>query len=517
MAALPLAVLLGGLPWAVDAPEGWERLVVTDVADDSRACRPGSLFLAMPGTRADGAGFLGDARERGAVAAVVRKSGRAGQRVLPAVLVPAHDLRRAAAILTARFYGEPAKRLDLIGVTGTNGKTTVVTLIRQLAGPDLALAYWSTAGVDSGRRRFRPVLTTPAPPVLHRFLADAVAAEKRGAVLEVSSHGISLERLYGLAFRVGVVTNISPDHLDFHGSFEAYAAAKRSFAQSIQPPGRLWLNGDDPVVREFGHGAGVPVYLYGVGPTNDLRARVRGVRREGSRVAIWLGPRLRPRSQRGAAFAWSLPLPGLHNVMNALAAFGTSLSLGIRPEVLSYRLERATPPPRRMETVRIGGYTVINDVAMNPASFDAVLEVVAEAGYPRLVVVAALRGNRGEEVNAEIAERLAAWNHRLGFAPLILSLSERAVAADLADHAPRPVEVHAFCDRAEAGGLAVDVHPELEEAIYAGIHRLGEEGALLLLGTFGMDDGPALALSELGRRLRVDLTLPRYATPETGA
>lgn len=516
MPAVRLSVLLQDLPVDVFGPAGAEDMVITDITDDSRRVRPGSLFLAMPGTQTDGARFVADAGARGAVAALVSGVRREWSGGHPALLVARSDVRRAAAMLSARFYGEPATHLDLVGVTGTNGKTTVVTLIRQLLEPDVPLAYWTTSEVDTGRRRFRPVLTTPAPPVLHRFLADAVATGKRLAVMEVSSHGVVLGRLYGLDFRVGVVTNVSPDHLDFHGSFDAYVAAKRAFAESLRPPGHLWLNGDDPIVREFRPGTRVPVYRFGLGPTNDLSAEIRGSSRAGTRVRVRIGPRIGVRVRRGTTMCWSLPLPGLHNVMNALAAFGAAMCLGARPEALRSRIERAALPPRRLETVTVDGYTVINDVAMNLASFDAVLGVVRDARYANVVVVAALRGNRGEAVNGQIAQSLAAWNRRLQFAPLILSLSSGAVAGDLADHRPRPAEVQAFRDGAESGGLAVEVYPELEEAIQAALRRLDKPGALLLLGTFGMDGGPALALSGLSRRLGVDLAVPSYDRPAPG-
>ncbi len=479
---------LGGIPFGP-----WERAVVTGIALDSRRVEPGDLFVAVRGQRADGVRYVPDALRRGAAAVVVPPyagpvEGTPGLRVgEPRLVLPE---------LAARFHGHPARSLRVVGVTGTNGKTTTVWMIGAIlraAGEDPGLL--TTAEAYTGRRRFRPEYTTPEPPDLHLCFREMVDCGLRYACMEVSSHGMVLGRVRGVRFQVGAVTNVSPDHQDFHPTFEHYVAAKRAFVAGLDADAVCLLNAEGPRVRAMAAATPARILLYGLAGGAAVRACDVSCGPSGSRFTVRTAAPL-PR----LAFEVGIPLPGRHNVLNALAAAGAALALGVPPETVRAALAAFQPPARRLAVRRVGEYAVIDDVAMNEGSCEAVLATVASLRCPQLVVVNALRGNRGPEVNAGIARVLARWNRRLGFAPLILTASQSHVARYAVDHRVRPEEASAFPDAARREGLDVSFHEELPPALEEGAARLRPGGVLLLLGTFGMDEGAALAADCLRRR-----------------
>lgn len=524
-AGRPFAELIRGLP---GTPFGdWQAVRVFGIGTDSRAVAPGDLFVALPGARTHGLLHLDEAVLRGAAALVVPEA--AGELPpLPGLRHPRPEL--ALADIAARFFRDPSAELPVVGVTGTNGKTTTALLIAHLlraAGYDPAA--WTTTLVSGWGADFRPLWTTPPAHRLQRFLREAVDAGKTAAVLEVSSHGVALGRIRNVRFRAAVGTNVSPDHLDFHGSFEAYVAAKRAFFAGLDAEAVAVLNADDPVVRTFASATRARVLTYGCAEGGDSRAGLpparpgregradliaEGVQIEPSAAEFTLaaGPRLAavaPAADRELPLRVRLPLPGRHNVQNALAALGACLGLGLPADRLASALASFPHPPRRLEPHRVGPCLVVNDVAMNEASYEAVLRTVGEYGASRLVVVNALRGGRGAEVNAAVARVLGLWNRSLRFAPLIVCLSRPELARYPVDHQVRDAELAAFLDAAAAEGLAVSVHAELASAVAEAVARLAPGDLLLLLGTFGMDEGPALAVG----MLEDQFGLPRSSPP----
>ncbi len=474
----------------------WEGVKVTGIAIDSQKVRAGDLFVALRGRHADGTRFLPEAVRRGARAAIVPldcqpQGGVPGLRVA--------EPRETLSLVSARLFGEPSKQLFVVGVTGTNGKSTVTHMAAQiLEAAGTPAGVWSTPEVYSGVRRFRPKLTTPEAHDLHGFFREVVDSGMRAACIEVSSHAVVQRRVAHVRFEAGVVTNLTRDHLDFHPDFEAYFSAKLAFVESLPDEAACVLNEDDPWVSRMAGGARARVISFGFSNRASLRACDVAYPPAGSRFAV----RARP-SLSDLAPAWfpvEIPVPGRHNVLNALAAVGAGLAAGVPPGTIQRALAGFRPPARRLETTRIGPYTVINDVAMNEASYEAVLETMRLLRFPQLVVVNAVRGNRGPEVNARIASVLARWNRELGFAPLIVTLSHTHVARYEADYRVRPEELDAFVAAARAGGLELCVHEELPDAIREGVDRLEPGGVLLLLGTFGIDEGALIAEEMLRAR-----------------
>ncbi len=480
----------------------WEGATVTGVAIDSRLVRPGDIFVAIKGERTDGAYFVPDAVKNGASAVVLPfYAGNGGG--VPGVRVS--DTRRALPVIAARFYDYPVRSLTLSGVTGTNGKTTSVYMIgAMLREGDKEPGLITTAEVITGRSRFRPEYTTPEAHDLHRYFRDMVDSGITHACMEVSSHGVVLGRVIGIPYSVGIVTNITPDHLDFHKTFEAYLEAKRDFVRMLGREAVCLLNYEDRNVREMASEAESWVFTFGFAEKADILAREVKYGSEGTSFSFELNRELPMCGGRGSIRPMSMdltmPLHGRHNVLNALGAAAAALVLGVEQGAIVDALSGFSPPVRRLQVQEVNGYKVINDVAMNEGSYEAVLETMASMECPQLVVVNAIRGNRGPEVNARIAKVLSKWNKRLDFAPLIVTASRSHVALYNADYHVRPQEMDAFLETSREEGMGFSVHEELPPAIEEGLSRLKPGGVLLLLGTFGMDDGARIAVERLGGR-----------------
>ncbi len=498
----------------------WRDVVVSGLETDSRRIEPGDLFVAVPGLHTDGSRFIADAVNRGAVGVVTANPALLPEGV-PALLCPVpQDLLPHIA---ARLYGHPERQIRLVGVTGTNGKTTTTLMTGHLLRTAGRMTgHWTTTEVDTGERSFRPLWTTPMPPDLMRFLRHTVDAGGTWAALEVSSHALKLGRVEGLSFEAAAVTNLSPDHLDFHPTLSDYAQAKRRLMSYVAPGGAAFLSDDDPVVRTWSENAPCRAFRYGLKDTADLAAyNVESARGSTQFTLEFQHPDLRERAGSLGRARVSLPLIGLHNVKNALAACGLGLWTGVAVESLVEGLKTFKAVPRRLERLGVGSFTIINDVAMNEASYATVLEAVLSGieSPGHVTIVHALRGGRGPEVNARVMRTLSAWNARHPFAPLVVTLSRSAVARYGEAYQVTAEELEASVDAAREAvpPLAIEVHRELESAVEAGVERLSPGDTLLLLGTFGMDDGPFLAKRALARRL--GLAPPedtRYPDPGLG-
>lgn len=468
-------------------------IIIDAIATDSRLTPQKSLFVALRGQKTDGALYIGDAVSRGAIAVLAPLEAQPPANIGAVPFIQVIDPRAMLSRLSQRLYDFPARSLRLSAVTGTNGKTTTVYMLAAiLSQSGRKVAFWTTNRVGGIRRPFRPMFTTPHAPELHRFLRDAADAGADDVIIEVSSHALELGRIEGLTFETIAITNITPDHLDFHGSFAQYARAKASLASYLCADGVAFLNGDDPVVTaqlpDFPHKK-----YFGYGSGRSMRARMLEQQAQYTRWQ-WLVDERELGEIR-------LPLAGPHNVMNALAAAGMGLHLGASSSTIIAALEHFVPAERRLQTVDVGHFTILTDVAMNRGSYEAVMSTIEQLGRP-CVVVNAVRGNRGTAVNRDIAKVLADWNDKLQYGPVFVSLSESYLAHLPADYRVRPEELAAFSDEAQKRQLPIEVFSELEDAMEAAVSRLPDGGILVILGTFGVDEGLEMALTRL--RLRSD-------------
>jgi UDP-N-acetylmuramoyl-L-alanyl-D-glutamate--2,6-diaminopimelate ligase len=358
-------------------------LEVRDVTHDSRRVGPGALFVAVRGATADGNRFVDAARKKGAVAVASEQPPRPE---IPWLHVP--DARAALAALAAAVHGDPAQRLSLIGVTGTNGKTTTSFLIDAgLRAAGRRVGLLGTVLYRAGERAAEAVRTTPESSDLQRLLAEMVEAGASHAVLEVSSHALALKRLHGCAFDVAVFTNLTRDHLDFHGDMESYFAAKRVlFDTLLRPEGHAVLNADDDRSPALARAARGKVVSYGLLRPADVR---------GSELALSLeGSRFRAATPAGVLEV-TTPLIGRFNVANVLAALAACLALGVAPEAALAGIASVPGVPGRLERVPTGtDFSVVVDYAHTDDALRNLLETVRELGPRRVLTVFGCGGDR---------------------------------------------------------------------------------------------------------------------------
>jgi len=376
--------------------------VIHDICVDSRSVSPGACFVALRGTHNDGHDFVAEAIARGAVAVIV-ETGRAQRAGDIAVTVP--DTHLAVARLASAFHGVSAAQRDgllkLIGVTGTNGKTTVCTLIRAvLDAAGLRAASFGTITNDNGSGAKTSDMTTMAPLEMCRELAAAVRSGVTHAVLEVSSHALDQQRCAGLAFDVGVFTNLSRDHLDYHGDMEHYARAKRRLFECLTAGGAAVVCADDAYAEFMAEGCAARVLRYGLGSAaRDVRAEHLAVDDDATRFTAQL---------EDCALPIATELIGRHNVRNIMAAVAAGHALGFRPEVIGKGIESVRGIPGRLERVDNGApIRVLVDYAHTPDALDNVLNILRDTGARRLICVFGCGGDRDRGKRPEMARTVA--------------------------------------------------------------------------------------------------------------
>ena len=374
----------------VCAAGGDPAVPVTGIAYDSRQVKPGFLFVAIKGFKTDGHEYIKEAIKMGAAAVVMQRETGAAPGTAWA-LTP--DTRYALALLAARFYGHPSSKMKMIGITGTNGKTTTANLVAAVLGA--AGQKTGLIGTIHNRigERILPVKhTTPESLDLQRLLAEMAEEGVDTCVMEVSSHALALHRVAGCEFDAAVFTNFTQDHLDFHESMEDYLKTKLRLFEDLALRGAKMqdkyavVNIDDTRSAEFIKTTGVPVYTFGIEGQADVRAVDIGLNARGVSF-IALG--------RWGRHPLNLKITGLFNVYNTLAAFTTAAALGIPAAAIRNALEAAGGVAGRFELVDRGqDFAVIVDYAHTPDGLENVLKTAAQITKRRLITVFGCGGGR---------------------------------------------------------------------------------------------------------------------------
>ncbi|QYG92796.1 UDP-N-acetylmuramoyl-L-alanyl-D-glutamate--2,6-diaminopimelate ligase [Iamia sp. SCSIO 61187] len=412
-------------------------VVVTGTTHDSRAVRPGDLYCCVPGARTDGHDHAPAAVAAGAVALLCERPLGLG---VPEVRVP--SVRRSMGRAAAVVAGDPSRRLVVLGITGTNGKTTVVHLLTSI----LEAAGWpaATIGTLTGAR------TTPEAPELQARLAEALRDGARAVAMEVSSHALDLHRIDGTHLAVAGFTNLSPDHLDHHGTMEAYFGAKaRLFTPELTERAVVCI--DDSHGRLLRDSAQVPTLGVGLDDVDDLR----------------LGP-------TASRFRWrghevEVPLVGRFNVRNALVAAEVAVAAGVPEDAVGRGLAAAPPVPGRMEAVDAGqDFAVIVDYAHTPDGIEQVIATLREVSPGRITIVFGCGGDRDATKRPLMGEAAAA-------ADLVVLTSDN----------PRSEDPGAIIEAVRAGipsDTALVVEPQRELAIGRALAAASPGDTVLLAG-----------------------------------
>jgi UDP-N-acetylmuramoyl-L-alanyl-D-glutamate--2,6-diaminopimelate ligase len=439
---------------------GPQRVEIADLAYDTRRVRPGALFFCVRGERVDGHELAAEAVERGAAALVV-------ERILDiaAAQLVVSDSRAAMAVAADAFFGEPTRTLEVAGVTGTNGKTTTVFLLRSM----LEAAGRSTGVVGTvewivgGERRAAP-FTTPEAIDLQRLFAEMRDAGDVAVALEASSHGSALHRLDRVRFDALAFTNLTQDHLDLHGTMEEYFQAKRRLFVSAQPPPAA-VNVGDPwgrrLTEELGRSHRAPLVTFGLESPAEIRPERLELRADGSRLTA-AGIRIETR------------LRGLFNVENVLAAVAVGLLLDLDAADVAQGIAAVDDVPGRFEPVDEGQpFTVVVDYAHTPDSLRTVLRSARGLADGRVLVVFGAGGDRDR-----------------GKRPLM-----GKVAAEYADLAvvtsdnPRSEDPLAIIeDVLQGSGVDVEIDPDRRSAIERAI-ALADAGDVVVIAGKGHEPG----------------------------
>ena len=501
-----------------DAPD----VVIRDVVTDSRSVRDGSLFIAIPGTQVDGREFIDQAIAAGAAAIVTEQSGSASEDVVGAVAGAAADslsrdsasnaarsraqdavpilmvenARIAVAHFAAAWYGHPAKRLRLLGITGTVGKTSVLTIAETLLHASGArVASIGSLGLRiDGETVEESSYTVPEPLLLHRWLAHAADAGCELVVMEVTSHALAQQRVAGLLFAAGAFTNLVPlEHAEFHGNFRNYVAAKSKFFDHLAPAAPLAFNADDRAVSRLVRERSLR--SIGCGAVRTASVRIEDVRVSAEGTEFVLNARRPiPRTNARDHVPFSLPLElsllGRSNLLNVSLGAALALSAGANVSAAGQVLPQLEAPRRRMQLLRTEPFLILDDTVGHPDSVSVVFETAGQLEPRRVHVVWAVRGRRGPRINRYNAEALAIWSRKVPLESLAITRS-----TDVADGLNRVSgeEYDAFLRPLRRAGVQFVECSELRSAIRKVLGRADGGDLVLLLGAQGMNEGAAIA------------------------
>ena len=400
---ISLSDIINGIE--VQAVSGDSQVIIRGMAMDSRHVQPGDLYACVPGFKVDGHDFAVSAISSGAVALIV-------ERFLPIDVpqVKVSNVREVMGLFAANVYGRPSEQLELVGVTGTNGKTTITYLIEKIGirqGKKVGII--GTLGSRIDGRVIQGDRTTPEAINVQKLLGEMVAEGVDIAVMEVSSHALDQGRVVGCEFEAGIFTNLTQDHLDYHKTMEDYLYAKsRLFANYLngEKSSKISiLNGDDPAFAALRHASAALVVSYGIDNTVDYRAENVEVTTEGVQFEV----RFRDRVQK-IRYA----TPGIFSVYNALAAFTWGIEQGYDSVAVAEALADISGVPGRFESVRLGQpFQIIVDYAHTPDGLENVVRTARDFTKGQLITIFGCGGDRDRTKRPLMGEVASRWNDYL--------------------------------------------------------------------------------------------------------
>lgn len=373
---------------------------ISGIAYDSRKIKKGFLFVCISGFKTDGHLYAEQAVDKGAVAVLAEKEIHLPENI---ALVITEDTRKSMPVIASNFYGEASKDLRVIGVTGTNGKTTTTHLIQailQESGKKVGIMGTLYARIDE----YEHIIghTTPESLEIEEFMQIVRSRHGDGVVMEVSSHALDLGRVDRIHFDVAVFTNLTQDHLDYHKTMEEYKKCKLKLFEMVPAQGNTFgiINADDPYAEDFIKAAGSKAYTYGINQPADVKATHLVTGLKGTEFKV---------EYNDGSFDINMKLIGLFSVYNALAAIAFSLKEGIDPAIIQTALGKVAGVPGRFEQVDRGqDYTVIVDYAHTPDGLENILQTAKQLVEKRLITVFGCGGDRDKTkrpLMGEIAAR----------------------------------------------------------------------------------------------------------------
>ena len=361
---------------------------IDGITEDSRSVGPGWLFCAVEGTAEDGHAYLPDARSRGAAVAIVSQRSDV---LIPQIVV--RDSRAAVAVAAAEWFGNPARDFEIVGITGTNGKSTTASLVQHLLNENGDTGSMGTLGAfdGSGAPVYEEGLTTPGPVQLQEALDRMRSMGVKKLAMEVSSHALDQHRVDALTFATGVFTNLTHDHLDYHGSFDEYFDAKQRLVSLVRENGSVVVNADEPVWSRLKTPDNRRLVSYGVAPAALVRAADVQLRDDGSSFRLIVGEE---------SVHVHTPLLGNFNVSNALAAAAAAWTSGLSVSNIAAGLAEAPQVPGRMERLWAERFLILRDYAHTPDALRRAIGAARPLARGRLIVLFGAGGDRDRRKRA---------------------------------------------------------------------------------------------------------------------
>jgi UDP-N-acetylmuramoyl-L-alanyl-D-glutamate--2,6-diaminopimelate ligase len=466
---------------------------ISGVSCDSRNVQPGDAFVAIKGFKDDGNKYISNAIEQGA--SVIYTEEEVSGIDVPVIKVD--NARKILANLANEFYGSPSQKLNMVGVTGTNGKTTTTHLIDSLfTYNDLETGLIGTVKVKIGDEDEvkEAKLTTPGAIEINNYLKKMIDKDVKIAAMEVSSHGIKLHRIEGLNFDIVIHTNITRDHLDLHDDFDDYLLTKKRLFQQCDNETVALINIDDQYAAELTKGISAKIITYGFAKEADIKAINLKHSTAGSNFKVIVQKGLEGIGDNKIFpqnFDINLNLLGKHNVYNGLAAVITGLLYGLNSKEIQKGLNNFKPFFRRLEVIYNDKFTIIDDCAHNPGNYRAVLETIKELNYNNLYIINAIRGNRGLTVNQENAEVIAEYIPQLGVNELYITNCEKlANEHDIVSDEEREI----FISTLQNNNLNLRYYNRLKPCLLEIMNKIDENDLLVLLGAHPMDTASKITL-----------------------
>lgn len=475
-----------------------KSIPIHKVAYHSSKVDKGTLFVCITGYRTDGHKFAEAAVSKGASALIV-------ERFLPELDVPQYiveNSRKALAKVSAAFFEQPSKKMSVFGVTGTNGKTTITYMtdcIFRAAALDTGLI--GTVMIKNKDKKEPSVLTTPESLDLQGYLSDMQKADVSHVSMEVSSSALDLQRVADVGFDVVAFTNINKDHIELHGSFDAYYSAKASLIRQASSKNVAIINGDEPLLTSLVDETAAQVITFGVS-NEKADVTVSDIHLQGGRPSFIVNINSPIKTLSGntlapLSFPIDLNVPGQHSIYNALTAIIVGLANDLPVETVKRGIEAFEGVERRFHILYDEEFMIVDDLFLNENNIESSMRTLESLSYQSIKIVHAIRGSNGPELNRENATKMAEWFKKLSIDKMILTASRSHVK--LKDQVTKE-ELNAFLSVMSEYDIKVDYYDDLEKALSVSLDLIEQGDLMLITGARGMDYGAKTLLELLKKQ-----------------
>lgn len=468
-----------------------DNLDIQGIAYHSGKVSDGALFVCIKGYKDDGHKYLSDALQKGAKIAIVEELNKD----IPIPQYRVNNSRVALARLSATFYGYPANKLKVIGVTATNGKTTTAYMINHiLHGHNLQTGLIGTVQVKIGDKYSPADLTTPESLDLQNIFKQMVDANTTHTIMEVSSAALEMSRVETVDFDIVTLNNINREHIDMHGTFENYVATKTNLIRNANKDSIAVLNLDCEFTEKLLQETSAKKITFSVNKEKgDFYVKNLDLSTGRAKFTIHIDKPIEVNGriiQKGS-FDIQLAIPGLHSVSNSMVAIIVSIINGVPISTITEKLATFSGVERRFEFIYEKGPIIIDDHFANPGNIDVTLETLDFMKYNKLHLIYGIRGQRGVVVNKENAESITKWAENLNIKEVIATKSVSHVTER--DKVTEE-ELEVFLEVMDKANIKVLLFDELPAALQHGIERAAKDDLVLIAGTQGMDSAAPIAL-----------------------